>query len=65
MKNQMIASSIVGASIIIAAAVWVYFSPYHSCMRALEADVPNIPGTINAMPNVSKVSDRVRLCLGK
>ena len=65
MNNQIIAGLIVGASIIAAIAMWIYFSPYHTCMRALEADIPNIPNVTGLGPRISKVEDRIRLCLGK
>jgi hypothetical protein len=37
MKYQIIGSGlIIGVSIIIATAMWIYFSPYRSCIRAYE-----------------------------
>ncbi|MEY9560529.1 UDP-N-acetylmuramyl pentapeptide phosphotransferase/UDP-N-acetylglucosamine-1-phosphate transferase [Sinorhizobium fredii] len=31
---------IIGIAIIISTCIYVYFSPYHSCMRALGGSVP-------------------------
>jgi hypothetical protein len=33
MDNQIKAAIILGAAIIIAVCIWVYFSPYNSCRR--------------------------------
>jgi hypothetical protein len=34
MDNQIKAAIILGAAIVIAVCIWVYFSPYNSCVRA-------------------------------
>jgi hypothetical protein len=34
MDNQIKAAFILGGAIIIAVCLWIYFSPYHSCVRA-------------------------------
>jgi len=35
--NQIIASLVLGASIIVATAMWIYFSPYQTCLRSYRA----------------------------
>ena len=34
MSDLLKATVILGAAIVIAVSIWVYFSPYHSCVRA-------------------------------
>ena len=36
--NERVPALIVAGAIIIATALWIYFSPYQSCVRALRAD---------------------------
>ena len=40
MGDLVIAAVIIGASIIIAVAINIYFSPFHTCKRGLEAQNP-------------------------
>jgi len=35
MSDPLKAALILGAAIVIAMSIWVYFSPYHSCVRAM------------------------------
>ena len=37
MGDLVIAAVIIGASIIIAVAINIYFSPFHTCVRAVDA----------------------------
>jgi hypothetical protein len=48
MSNPVKAAFIIGAFILAAVALWIYFSPYHSCVRSAEAQGLETAGTICA-----------------
>jgi hypothetical protein len=42
MSEQIKAGLIVGVAIIAATGIWVYFSPYQTCLRASRADIVTV-----------------------
>ena len=40
MDNYVKAAAIIGASIVIAVAISIYFSPFQTCKRGMEAQTP-------------------------
>lgn len=63
MKNQIIAGGIVGAAIIVATGMWIYFSPYQTCVRAFTATF--IEADKNISPDFARNAAQRRCAISK
>jgi hypothetical protein len=50
MDSQIKAALILGGAIIIAVALWIYFGPYHSCVRAGYKEIACAAATGGGLP---------------
>lgn len=46
MRSEVLAALIIAGAIVVAAAMWLYFSPYHSCVRAQVPSGSDSPGDV-------------------